>query len=444
MDQPRPSLNRDDPVVITGAGLVSALGVSVTESWKALLDGARGIRPIEGFDAGGFPCRMAAQVRLDSEQDDLYPRWPRLTGLHSHLLHHATREAIRHSNLEQVEIPGEAIGFFVGMGMVDYRVEDLSPAVLSSLDAEGALDLEQFYSKGYREIHPLWPLSMLNNISFCLVAAQWDIRGENTVFSPHADSGAQALIEGVRTLHERKAKVVLAGGVGEPVSPLSLARALLLGMLSPAVEEEILPCRPFSAKRNGTILGEGCGMAALELRSHADARGASYPAMITGYGFAFESEGDGEGPTASAIARAMREAIHSADLAPEAIDVVIAHGDGTARGDQHETVAIRQVFATCLNRIHVYNSKGALGHLLAAAPAVDALIGAEMIREGIIPPTLPFAEEAGDFGPPYINREPTKTRIEKVLVNCRNQEGQCVSLLLEKVEPHRQARGTIC
>ncbi|MBI5379491.1 MAG: hypothetical protein HZA23_04975 [Nitrospirae bacterium] len=444
MDQPRPSLNRDDPVVITGAGMVSALGLSVAETWKALLDGACGIRPIEGFDAGGFPCRAAAQTRLDPEQDDLYPRWPRLTGLHSHLLHHATREAIRHSNLEQAAIPGEAIGFFVGMGMVDYRVEDLSSAVQSSLDTGGSLDLEQFYSKGYREIHPLWPLSMLNNISFCLVATQWNLRGENTVFSPHADSGAQALIEGVRTLHERKARVVLAGGVSEPVSPHSLARGLLQGMLSVETQRDSTPCRPFSSKRNGTILGEGCGMAALELRSHADARGASYPAMISGYGFAFESEGEGEGPTASAIARAMRDALHSADLAPEAIDVVIAHGDGTVRGDQNEMDAIRQMFAACLNRIRVYGSKGALGHLLAGAPAVDALIGAEMIREGIIPPTLPLAEEAGDLGLPYIRREPTKTRIEKVLVNCRNQEGQCVSLLLEKVEPHRQARGTIC
>jgi 3-oxoacyl-[acyl-carrier-protein] synthase II len=438
MDLPRPLLNREDPVVITGGGLVSAIGLSAMETWKALLEGACGIRPIEGFDATGFPCPplRAAQTRIDPEQDDLYPRWPRLTGLHTHLLSRATREAIAQARLDRASLPGDAIGFFVGMGMVDYRVDDLLPSVqssLASLGGEGALDLERFYSGAYREIHPLWPLSMLNNISFCLVASQWDIRGENTVFSPHADSGAQALIEGVRTLHERKARVVLAGGVGEPVSPLSLARALLLGMLAPAAEDELAPCRPFSTERGGTVLGEGCGMAALELRSHADARGASYPAMISGYGFAFETERGGEGPTASAIARAMRETLRCADLAPEAIDVVIAHGDGTVRGDRNEMDAIRQMFAACLNRIRVYGSKGALGHLLAAAPAVDLLIGAEMIREGIIPPALPLADEAGDLGLPHIRREPTRARIDKVLVNCRNQEGQCVSLLLEKI-----------
>ncbi len=415
MDLLRPLLDRKDPVVMTGAGMVSALGLSVAETWKALLGGACGIRPIEGFDAGGFPCRAAAQTRLDPEQDDLYPRWPRLAGLHSQLLLRAAREAVSQARLDHAAIPGDEIGFFVGMGMVDYHVDDLLPSVQSSLGGEGALDPDRFYSSGYREIHPLWPLSMLNNIGFCLVASQWDIRGENTIFSPHADSGAQALIEGVRALHERKARVVLAGGVGEPVSPHSLARARLLGILPDEVR---------------TVLGEGCGIAALELRSHAVARGASYPAMISGYGFAFESEG--EGPTASAIARAMRDALHSADRAPEAIDVVIAHGDGTAQGDRNEMDAIRQMFAACLNRIRVYGSKGALGHLLAAAPAVDLLIGAEMIREGIIPPALPLADEAGDLGLPYIRREPTRARVEKVLVNCRNQEGQCVSLLLEK------------
>ncbi len=106
--------------------------------------------------------------------------------------------------LENASIPREEIGFFAGMGMVDYEVDDLLPAVLKSLNATGDLDYSAFYSKGYTEIYPLWPLSMLNNISFCQVATSLDLQGENTVFSPHADSGAMAVAEGMKALRDEQ------------------------------------------------------------------------------------------------------------------------------------------------------------------------------------------------------------------------------------------------
>src|SRR5262245_18790158 len=120
------------------------------------------------------------------------------------------------------------------MGMVDYRIQDLLPAVVASMDTGGALDMDVFYARGYQEIYPLITLAMLNNVSLCEVAIQLNIRGENIVFSPHADSNGQAVAEGVKALREQKAKVALVGGVSEKISPLGLACAHFLGLLNTA------------------------------------------------------------------------------------------------------------------------------------------------------------------------------------------------------------------
>ena len=203
------------------------------------------------------------------------------------------------------------------MGMVDYDVESLLPAVLKSLDSEGSINYDAFYSDGYKEIYPLWPLSMLNNISFCQVAINLDIKGENSVFSPAADSGAQAMIEGFNTVLDKKARVVLAGGVSEKVSPLSLARSHISGAVNIEDDANEAACRPFSSNRKGTILGEGCGIVAMELRSSADDRGVPYSSKITGYGFAFEGNDDASGPSSHAISRSMKTPLIVHRLVPQ-------------------------------------------------------------------------------------------------------------------------------
>jgi 3-oxoacyl-[acyl-carrier-protein] synthase II len=211
----------------------------------------------------------------------------------------------------------------------------------------------------HQEILSALALSMLNNISFCQVAVSLGIKGENTVFSPHADSGAQAIIEGVNTIIEKKAQLALAGGVSEKVSPLSLARASWSGILN-AVEEfsDKTLCRPFGKNRKGTIIGEGCGIVTLESLSSAKKRQAPYFAAITGYAFAFGKRESCNCPTSGALSNAMEQALFMADLKPSDIDLIIAHGDGTHMGDKNEIEAIHQTFSNCISRINVFSSKG--------------------------------------------------------------------------------------
>ena len=424
--------DKGESVAITGAALVSSLGQTSSETWNALLSGNHGIQPIKEFDARGFPCRVAAQIQgLDPFSLGIHPREARIMDKHACMLLKCTRDAIKQSNLDKTSIHGEDIGFFAGMGMVDYKVEDLIPSVLKSLDPGKNLDFDAFYSGGYREIYPLWPLSMLNNITFCQVAISLNLRGENAVFSPHSDSGMQAIIEGMNAVRDKKSKAALAGGMSEKVSPSSIARAHLSGILSTPDGDNEISCRPFAANRNGTILGEGCGVLVLELCWSANKREAPSYANIIGYGFAFDVEEEFPCPSAKAISEAMKKSIDMAEIKPSDIDVIIAHGDGTYIGDKNEIDAIHRIFSDCIDKVNVFSSKGALGHLLAGSSAVDTVLGISMLKNGTVPPTLNSVPLEKDIMFNLINESPLKLFPKRIMINCQSYEGQCASLIIE-------------
>ncbi len=422
----------NDRVVITGTGLVSSLGLSASDTWDALMSGESGIKPIEGFDARGFNCSLAAQVSgLDADSLKIHPRDSRIMDKHSYMLIKAGRDAFHDSKIGIASIAAEDIGFFAGMGMVDYNIEDLLPSVLKSLNPSGGLDYDEFFSGAFREIYPLWPLSMLNNISFCQAAIDLKIKGENTVFSPHSDSGMQAVIEAYNSVLNNKAAIALAGGVSGKVSPLSMARAHLHGILNTSEDPEEQACRPFSSRRKGTVLGEGCGILTLELRSTADKRGIPYTAMICGYGRSFGLERGSFSPASTTMAHSMSTALASSGLEPADIDVIIAHGDGTLTGDRNETDAIHRVFAENIENLTVYSSKSSLGHLLSGASAVDTILGIYVLKNGIIPAAFNSVPVEKNTKFHLAGSNPFKVHPKRIMINSHSYEGQCGSLVIE-------------
>ena len=423
-----------DRVVITGAGMVSSLGQSLSEVWSALLENKVGISELTGFQAEGFPCRVGAQVKgLTPEALGLQQREARIMDLHALMLMKCSRDAYEQARLDRAEFRREEIGFFAGMGMVDYRIEDLLPGVVGSLSPGGDLDYDGFFLRGYQAVYPLWPLSMLNNIGFCQVATNLDIRGENAVFSPHGDSGAQAVAEGMSALVEGRSQVVLAAGVSEKISPVSLARAHLAGVLNTSGGNSGRACLPFGAERKGTIPGEGCGVVCLELESAVKKRRIPGLAAVTGYGFAYGRDGGAVAPSAKALGQSMAKALGRANLGPADIDVIIAHGEGTERGDRNELEAIHSLFSAGVDRVAVFASKGALGHLLAGAPVVDMILGLSILRTGLIPPTrCPHPDPSVRFN--LVNTEPLPRRARRIMINCQSYEGQAGSLVIESCE----------
>ncbi len=421
-------------VVITGTGLVSSLGLTVSETWESILAGRQGIQPIDNFTADGFKCAAAAQVKgLNDSELGIHPRDSRIMDKHAYMLMKSSRDAFIQSKLDSSPVPSEDTGFFAGMGMVDYNIEDLLPAVIGSLNSTGALDYDRFYSQAYQEIHPLWPLSMLNNISFCQVAIDLGLKGENTVFSPHSDSGMHAIIEGYNTILDKRAKAVLAGGVSEKVSPLSIARAAEFGILNTS-EKSTNWCRPFTNDRKGTVLGEGCGVLAMELYTNAIERQIPVLALISGYGISFEKMQGANCPTAAAISSAMNNALAHADVKPSDIDLIIAHGDGTINGDRNEIDAIHNTFHKFTKDMAVFSSKSALGHMLAGSSPVDIILGIQMINHGIIPATYGLEKPDDDILFQIVSGMPEKKGLKRILINSQSYEGQCASLVLESAD----------
>lgn len=422
-----------EPVVITGRSLATALGRGLDETWASLLAGRSGIGVIEGFDASGFPCQSAACVSgIDERSLDLPRRESRIMDLHSFILMKCATEAMAESSLQQHEDGVGDTGFFAAIGMVDYRQEDLIGAVSASHDEQGGIDYDKFYEQSFRDIFPLWPLSMLNNIALCQVAVRLGLRGENTVFSPHGDSAILAVAEAAATIEGGGNSAVFAGGVGEKVSESSLARGLLHGMLN--TRDRVDPCRPFSAERAGGVLGEGGGVVLLESRARAEERGVPATAAVSGYGAAFglaDPANATMGPSVDAVRRSMTVALERGGRRPEEVDLVIAHGDGTPEGDRHEWEAISGLFPAGDSKTRLYSSKGALGNLLGGAPIVDLILAERIIGTGLIPATYGADDTDNIAGSMLVRGHPLEARPRVIMINGFSYEGQAGSLLLE-------------
>lgn len=354
-----------------------------------------------------------------------------MTNRPSCMLLKAVRDAFLEARLDQPAIPGEELSFFAGMGMVDYELEQLTPAVSKSQTGEGELDISEFLGQGYREIYPLWPLSMLNNVGFCQTAISLGIKGENAVFADQADAGAQAIVEGLWAVREKRARAALVGGVSPKISPFSLARARLAEMLITSRGTQKMECRPFSRLRSGTVLGEGAAVLVLESRSAARARGAPFNARISGYGLACEKAPGSYAPTRRAIADAAKQAIARAGLLPSDIDLVIAHGDGTPAGDQHESRAIGQLFSARAPEVRVFSSKGSLGNCLAGALALDMVLAVCILEHQTIPPTLNCDPVEDGIAFNLIKGQAQPASLQRILLNTGSPEGQCASFVVE-------------
>ena len=292
---------------------------------------------------------------------------------------------------------------------------------------DGILDYAGFFREHYRQIPPLFILTMLNNIAFCQVAIALGIRGENSVLSQYADAGAQAIAEAVAAVREGRASVALAGGSGEELTAMSLARCLNLGVLSEG------SCRPFAADRNGTLPGEGGGVLVLEALSRARRRNAPCLAEVSGFGSAGELDGAGSAPTVAAIRKAIESALSEARLAPETIDLIIGNGDGGREADRNEMLAIEELFGASLDRTPVVSFKGSLGHLFAGAPLVDAALGILAIRDGVVPVMAAGFTPDPAFHATLPVGDPLRKVVQRVLVNAQGFAGQSASFLLSRV-----------
>jgi len=372
-------------VAITGVGLVTPVGNDAPTTWASLLAGRTGVAPIRGFDASGFPARIGAEVKGFDAASVIHDRkLLKFTSRSHQFALAAGEEALRDAGVRPDSATAHRWGFSVGAGMMCVAFDEVQALHAfcgrsGDFEPDGLLD-PQF---------PADPVAFCRsqaNGGLALLTSHFGIEGYATAVHTACASGGQALGTALKVMRRGLADFVLAGGYDSMLNPLGLSAFCLLGALSLDNDTPERASRPFDASRSGFVLGEGAGFLVLEDWDAANKRGARIYAELAGDGNSLssyritDSHPSGDGPIQS-----IRQALSDAGLTPEDVDYVNAHGTSTLMNDRSECAALRAVMVEHIGRVSVSSTKSCMGHLIAAAGAVEAAVCALAIRDGIAP-----------------------------------------------------------
>lgn len=403
-------------VAITGIGLVTPVGNDVEASWAALLAGRSGGALISQFDARGFPVRIAAEVKGFRDE---------LAG-DRRLLKHTTRphrfalaaaeQAFADAGIRPTAENATRWGCAVGAGMMTSEFVDLA-ALHEHSAADGELHADRLLTDASANDPMIFCRSNANN-GLSLLTKRFGIRGYATAVHTACASGGQALGTALKLIRRGAVDRVLAGGFDSMISPVGMAGFCLLSAVSPDNDAPERASRPFDATRNGFLLGEGAGFLVLEEWSAARERGARIYAELAGDGNSLssyritDSPPDGDGPI-----QAMRAALADAGATPADIDYLNAHGTSTGMNDRSESAATRAVFGADVTRLNVSSTKSSMGHLIAAAGAVEIAICALAIARGEMPVNANYRVPDPDCDLNFVLGEPRRQRVRMAMSN---------------------------
>jgi 3-oxoacyl-[acyl-carrier-protein] synthase II len=426
-------------VVITGMGAVTPLGHGVAAMFEAQLAGRSGVGPIESFNARRFPTTFAAQVRdFDLGRFVRDPsRWEH-SGVNSQFAAAAAQQALDDAGL----LPGGAkvdrdrFGVYLGSGEGIQDFHNLTSLVAQAYRPEArAVDDGAFIRGALERFHAGREAEQELHTTPAHLAAYFDLRGPNFNCLTACAASSQAVGEAAELIRHGDADLMLSGGAHSMIHPLGLTGFNRLTALSTRNDAPQRASRPFDLHRDGFVLGEGAGMLVLEELEHARRRGATVYAELTGYGstadaFAVtDSHPDGRGAIAC-ISLALKDA----RLAPSEVGYVNAHGTSTKVNDRVETVAVKKVFGEDAYRVPVSSSKSMLGHLIAAAGAVELITCVEALRRGVLPPTINYETPDPECDLDYLPNQAREKRVRHALSNSFGFGGQNISLVVSRYE----------
>ncbi len=421
-------------VVVTGMGMVTPVGRDVESSWRALLAGESGVAPISLFDARTFPTRIAAEVKgfdLADYLDDA-DRWAEYSR-NTRFALAAGKMALDDSRLlEYAGLDRARFGVYLGSGEGQHDFARFVKLVYKT-GGDGKVANEEFTSHGVKDLHALHEAEQEPGTPAAHLAARFGARGANANCLTACAASSQAIGEAYEMIRQDCADVMLSGGTHSMIHPFGVTGFILLTALSTRNDEPARASRPFDRDRDGFILGEGSGMLVLEELEHAKARGARILGEIVGYGStadAFritDSHEDGRGAIAC-----IREALAGAGMTPDRIDYVNAHGTSTSVNDSVETLAIKQAFGEAAYKVPISSTKSMMGHLIAAAGSVEAVICLLTIRDGLLPPTINLDNPDADCDLDYVPHEARTKRVDVALSNSFGFGGQNITLILKR------------
>ncbi len=408
-------------VVVTGLGVVSPLGLDVPTTWSSLLAGKSGATTISRFDPTGFDTQIACEVKGFDPTRYLDRKEARRMDRFSQLSVAATSEALADAGLTITPENADDVGLIIGSGVGG--IETLSQ------------QFEILLEKGPQRVSPFLTTMLGANMAGGHVSIIFGMRGPNFATVSACASSGHSIGEAYETVRHGRVPVMLAGGAEASIVPIAIATFSSMHALSRRNQAPEQASRPFDLGRDGFVLGEGAGILVLEELEYARSRGARIYAEVVGYGASADAShvtAPPEGGTGAV--KAMAKALAQAGLRPADVSYINAHGTSTPLNDKAETQAIKTLFGEDAYRIPISSTKSMTGHLLGAAGAVEAIICALAIREGIVPPTInqetPDPECDLDFVPNVARRAPVRV----TLSNSLGFGGHNASLVLRQLD----------
>jgi 3-oxoacyl-[acyl-carrier-protein] synthase II len=412
-------------VVVTGIGLVTPLGVGTDNNWRRLIAGESGLRAIQSFDVSDLPAKIAGQVPRGSTEEGLFntddwvpPKDQKKMDLFIVYAIGAAVQAVEDSGWQPQDDEGrERTGVMIGSGIGGL------PGI-----AEMALTLHE---RGPRRVSPFFIPASLINLASGNVSIRYGFKGPNHAVVTACSTGAHALGDAARLIQIDDADVMVCGGAEAAICRLGMAGFAASRALSTNFNDTpARASRPWDKDRDGFVMGEGAGMVILEEYEHAKKRGAKIYAELIGYGMS----GDAYHVTAPAedgngAFRSMRNALKRAQLAPDQIDYINAHGTSTPLGDEIELGAVKRLFGEHAYELSMSSTKSAIGHLLGAAGSVEAIFSILAMRDGIAPPTLNLENPSDGCDIDLVPKAAKERKIRHVLSNSFGFGGTNASLI---------------
>jgi 3-oxoacyl-[acyl-carrier-protein] synthase II len=423
-------------VVITGMGAVTPLGHSVKDLYENQLAGKSGVDFTRRFDASKFPTKFASELKgfeLKAFVKDP-SRWEH-AGANAQFAAAATQQALEDAGLmDNARIDRTRLGVYLGCGEGSQDFTHMSTLISAGYRPEKrSVDTSVFIKLGIDRFHPQREYEQEMHTTPGHLADYFDLEGPNYNCLTACAASSQALGEAMEMIRHDEADLMLSGGSHSMIHPFGVTGFNLLTALCTDNDDPKKASRPFDLTRSGFVLGEGAGMLVLEELDHARKRGAHIYAELTGYGStadAFrltDSHPEGRGAIAC-----IQGALNDAGLNPEAIGYINAHGTSTQVNDRVESMAIKQVFGSQAYKVPISSSKSMLGHLIAAAGAVELITSVMAILRGGLPPTINYEHPDPDCDLDYIPNVAREKRVDHVLSNSFGFGGQNVSLVVSR------------
>jgi 3-oxoacyl-[acyl-carrier-protein] synthase II len=409
-------------VVITGLGMVTPLGTGVEKNWEVLCAGKSVIGPVTKFDTSEFKSKIAAEVTDFNASDFMDKQQLRRFDIFIHYGIASARMAMEDSGLKITPENSKKIGCLTGSGL----------GGLSMIESYHKILLE----KGPGRVSPFFIPGIIPNMLPGQIAIEFGAQGPNSSIETACAASSHAVGESFRLIQDGIADAMITGGAEAVITPLAYAGFCSMRALSTRNDEPERASRPFDKERDGFVMGEGSGILIIEELNHALERGAKIYAEIAGYGLSGDAyHVSAPHPEGEGAVNCMAMAIQSAELKPEDVDYINAHGTSTQLNDLSETKAVKKLFGDHAYKLAISSTKSMTGHLLGGTGGVEAIYSALTIKNGMIPPTINYDTPDRECDLDYVPNKARKADVKVAMSNSFGFGGTNASLLFKAYEP---------